>query len=100
MQPRTYPGSPVAASAVHQAATPINAPTLEGLAGHTQDNLTRSHAIIDRIEAVVFGPEPPNVSNGPGPGNPPGLLGKMDCAVGSSASLADRLSRIADRMGG
>lgn len=103
MQARLPGNQPGSVGGMQMAASPSPnlVPNLEGLAAHTADNLLRCHSIVDRMEAVVFGPEPPNVANGAGqPVGTVGLTNRMAEGVSITSALGDRLQRLAERLGG
>lgn len=75
-------------------------PTLDGLAGQAGESLVRCHAILDQIEQAVFGPEPPSAGTAVQSPGQPGLLTKLDVTAGLAHSVADRLQRVAERVGG
>lgn len=79
---------------------PTGPTTLEHVAAQTADALLRCHSIVDRMEAVVFGPEPPQAAGGGLPVPSLGLANRMAEAASVAGALGDRLQRLAERLGG
>jgi len=75
-----------------------DAPTIARTAGHIGHNVAQSHEWVDRIEMAVFGPEPACAGGIPPIG--PGLFSALESTAAASASLAHRLARIAEKIGG
>ena len=70
--------------------------TLHGIAGRTAPALAHSHAVLDDIDRVLFGPSP--CCDQPCKGEPGCLEEMMQDAAESSVRLAARLERVRERL--